>query len=57
MVMNLEVFGDAMVMLGELKGEGEDFMPIKGLYMIVCRRSATFWTNNGPVIKYDWSFF
>ncbi len=28
--MNLEVFGDSMVMLGELKGEGEDFMPIKG---------------------------
>ena len=29
-MMNLEVFGDSMVMLGELKSEGEDFMPIKG---------------------------
>ena len=28
--MNLEVFGDSMVMLGELAGDGEDFMPIKG---------------------------
>ena len=37
--MNLEVFGDSMVMLGELKGEGEDFMPIKGF-------EDRYWVSN-----------
>ena len=29
-MMNYEDWGDSMVMLGELAGDGEDFMPIKG---------------------------
>ena len=38
-MMNLEVFGDSMVMLGELKGEGEDFLAVEGF-------EDRYWVSN-----------